>query len=145
MKAACSENLTADIADVSRELLAAATAFRAAAGQPGASQTFPSALVAIEESLRVLGLSIHELTHDAVPAVVERQRHIPGPVRGQQNGGRLSHEREAHIAATMHDVAQDFVRCAGSCGRAIETVAVLSLAPEGVPGHDWQGPTAPDR
>lgn len=120
---------SADIAVVSRELLAAATAFRTAAAAPGASRSFPSALVAIEEALRVVSASIHELAHDAVPAVVERQRHAPTSDEPARKGvAGLSHEREANLAATMHDVAQGFSHCAGSCGRARQTVAVLSLA-----------------
>ena len=103
---------TLDIPTAGAELLSAATALADAIEQPDASTECPVALALIEQALRVLSTSVTVLAHDAVPNAPER----------------VSREREAHLRATMHTLAQDISLIARSCARAREIVGPLVAA-----------------
>ena len=108
------------------ELLSAATALADAAEQPGASRECPAALALIEQALRVVSASVGVLARDAVPADAERDALGQGRSTTRSGGLPLSREQEAHLASTMHTLAQDISLTARSmctCPRDGGTIA----------------------
>jgi hypothetical protein len=92
-------NSTDPLQDHAAELMAAARAFHAAAGQAAADGAAPLALARTEEALQLLSASWYQLAADAVP-------------------GGLSHEQEAGLLSTFHGVAAALARCARTCRQA---------------------------
>ena len=107
------------------ELLRVAQAFEAAAGEPHSSGSAPAALGRLEEALQTLSASWCEVAADAAPAIVERWnlRATEKPTSAPDR--RLSHEQEAHLMATLHDVAAAFAHCARACRDGRSVVAPL--------------------
>ena len=107
------------------ELLQVAQAFQAAAGNPHSSASAPAALGRLDEALQALSASWCEVAADAAPAIVETwnlgstEEPTSAPDRG------LSHEQEAHLMATLHDVAAALARCARACRDGRSVVAPL--------------------
>lgn len=121
-----------DISSAGSDLRSAAITFSEVADAPGASESFPAALTHIEEGLRAVSESVYRLARDAVPAKCERNR-VSAHGREQSRlatEGRLSREQEAHLAATMHELAQDFNRCARCCAKASDSVQPLITPPK---------------
>jgi hypothetical protein len=102
-------NSTDPLHDHAAQLIDAARAFHAAAGQPGRPRAAPLSLARTEEALRVLSGSWYQLAANAVPGI------------GQVEG--LSHEQEAHLIATFHDVAAALARSARVCRDARPVIA----------------------
>jgi hypothetical protein len=95
--------------DHAAQLIDAARAFHAVAGQPGQAAATPLSLARTEEALRLLSRSWYELAGDAVPG------------SAQQDG--LSHEQRVLLLATFHDVAAALARCARVCREARVVIA----------------------
>jgi hypothetical protein len=83
--------------DNAAELSKAAQAFHSAASQPGILGAAPLSLARTEEALQLLSGAWYQLAADS------------------SGVDRLSHEQEARLKATLHDVAAAFARCARSC------------------------------
>ena len=113
--------IATDISSASRQLHSAAIAFSEGADASGASHSLPAALTEIEEALRLVSATVDVLAHDLVVANGQ-ERHARAAERG------LSHEQQVHLKATVHDLAQEFSRCARSCARA-RTIVLPRVAP----------------
>jgi hypothetical protein len=104
------------------QLIDAARAFHAAAGQPGVRNAAPLSLARTEEALQLLSGSWYRLAADAVPGIAQRGHrhhvdHPPSHVEG------LSPEQEVRLIATFHDVAAALARCARACRDARPVIA----------------------
>jgi hypothetical protein len=107
--------------DHAAQLIDAARAFHTAAGKSGQLTAAPLSLARTEEALQLLSGSWYQFAADAVPGIVERgDRHSDHP-HPQVDG--LSHEQEARLTATFHDVAAALARCARACRDARPVIA----------------------
>jgi hypothetical protein len=95
----------------------AARDFHELAARPGASAATPAALESLEEALQAIGTGWFELAADAVPGVARRQSSEP-VASPERRGSGLSREREVQLAATLHELAGGFARCARGCREA---------------------------
>lgn len=112
-------NSTDPLHDHAAQLIDAARAFHAAAGQPGRLTAAPLSLARTEEALQLLSGSWYQLAA-AVP-------------------DGLSHEQEVRLIATFHDVAAALARCARVC-RDARPVIARAVDDAGVgPKGDVQG------
>ena len=123
--------IATDISSASRQLRSVATAFSEGADASGASHWLPAALTEIEEALRLVSATVDVLAHDLVVA--------NGPEPRARAGERtLSHEQQVHFKATVCDLAQEFSRCARSCGpgphRRSPTSRTANIGAPGPPG-----------
>jgi len=119
-----------DISGATRELRSAAIEFGEAIDAAGASDPLPAALTQIEEALRAVSASVHALAHEAVPASTRRNRAAANGRQGQPLAAEpsLSWEQQTHLETTVHDLAQEFSRCARSCAQARKIVLPLIAA-----------------
>jgi hypothetical protein len=106
-------------------LLEAAQAFQTAAGKPHSSANAPAALGRLEQALQALSASWCDVAADAAPAIVERWNLGSTEAPSSPADRGLSHEQEAHLMATLHDVAGAFARCARTCRDGQSVVAPL--------------------
>jgi hypothetical protein len=105
-----------DLHDRASELAEAARSFQGAAEAPASHAAAPDSLAALEEALQVLSGAWYQLAADASSGIDERRR-------ARHDG--CSREREAHLMATLHDVAGAFARCARACRDARSTVTPI--------------------
>lgn len=110
------------------ELLESARAFQAAAVTPHSSASAPAVLDRLDEALKLLSAAWCEIAADAAPAIVERWGRIGDDETPAVVERELSHEQEAHLMATLHDVSAAFARCARTCRTGRSTVAPLIAA-----------------
>ena len=89
------------------DLLQAAREIEEGAESGGVMEDVPATLGTIEEALRVLSSSCYQLAGDAVREQL------------------LSRENEAHLMATLHQVASGIAQCARACRTGREIVAPL--------------------
>ena len=101
--------------DTAAELIDAAQAFHAAAGQPGVHAALPLSLARTEEALQLLSGAWYQLAADSSPGIARRSRQPGTPDVPPSGIDGLSHEQEVHLMATLHDVAAAFARCARTC------------------------------
>jgi hypothetical protein len=132
-----------------RELLRAAQQFQSAAGARDSSATAPAALGRLEKALQALSTGWYQAAADAAPGVIERRERRKPRASGRPSsspGGGLSHEQEARLMATLHEVAAAFGQCARACRDGRSTVAPLLArrAPDQLnhrreaPSGDWR-------
>jgi hypothetical protein len=128
------------------ELLQVAQAFQAAAGNPHSSASAPAALGHLEEALQALSASWCEVAADAAPAIVERWNLHATEAPSSRPDRGLSHEQEALLMATLHDVAAAFARCARACRDGRSVVAPLIAEPTSSQPSIFDAPrlTAPE-
>ena len=107
------------------ELFQVAQAFRGAAGEPGSTASALAALGPLVETLQVLSASWCEVAADAAPSIVARRNLHASEDPPPSADCELSHEQEAHLMATLHDVAGAFARCARTCRHGRSTIAPL--------------------
>lgn len=112
------------------ELLERARAFQAAAGNPQSSGTAPAVLDRLDEALQALSAAWCEIAADAAPGIVERWSRDGDGDPPEAVDRSLSHEQEAHLMASLHDVAGAFASCARACRDGRSTVAPLVGATE---------------
>jgi hypothetical protein len=96
------------------ELLEAARAFQADAGQPGSHEAGVDSLASLEEALQILSAAWYQLAADASSGIAERA-----------HGRGLSREQEVRLMATLHDIAAAFARCARTCREGRSTVTPI--------------------
>ena len=111
--------------DCAGELLDGARAFEAAAEQPGSHMAAPASLERLEETLRLLSAAWYQLAADASPLIIERRLGSDSNVTSRPRVDGLSHEQEARLVGSLHDVAAAFARCARSCREGRSTVAPI--------------------
>jgi hypothetical protein len=131
-------NSTDSLHDHASQLIDAARAFHAAAGQPGRRTAAPLSLARTEEALQLLSGSWYQLAADAVPRIAQRGgRHHSDHPPPQLDG--LSHEQEVRLIATFHDVAAALARCARVCRDARPLIARVAGDSDVAPERDVQG------
>lgn len=115
-------NSASHLHDRASELVEAARGFQSAAEEPASHAAAPDALAALEEALQALSAAWYRLAADASPRIAERR-----PARGWEPHPRdgLSREQEAHLMATLHDIAAAFASCARSCRDGRSTAAPI--------------------
>jgi hypothetical protein len=111
--------------DCASELVEAARAFHAAAGQPGSYATAPNSLASLEEALQALSAACYQLAADASPGIVERRRGPVSEARSSPPVEGLSREQEVRLMGTLHDVAAGFARCARACREGRSTITPI--------------------
>jgi hypothetical protein len=124
---------TALIEEGARDLVTAARAVREAAGQPRCSAASAPVLALLEEALRLLSAGWYQVAADAAPGVAERRS---GRVDGSEDSegiqpSGLSHEEEAKLVATLHEVAAALAASARACRvgrRAVQPLLARSTA-----------------
>ena len=142
---------TALIEESARDLLTAARAVREAAGQPGCSAASAPLLASLEEALRLLSAGWYQLAADAAPGVATRRSGRLDGSDGSEgiDSSELSHEQEAMLLATLHDVAAALASSARACrvgGRVVEPLIARSTARDSADaetGADDRYPPAP--
>jgi hypothetical protein len=113
-------NSTDPLNDHAAQLIDAARAFHAAAGQPGRRTAAPLSLARTEEALQLLSGSWYQLAADAVPGIAPRG---------------LSHEEQVRLKANLQDVAAALARCARVCRDARPVIARAIDHADVVPGQ----------
>ena len=117
-------NSTDPLHDRAAQLIDAARAFHAAAGQPGRRTAAPLSLARTEEALQLLSGSWYQLAADAAPGIAERG---------------FPREQEVRVIATFHDVAAALARCARVCRDARPVIARAIDDADVGPERDVQG------
>ena len=75
----------------------------------------PLSLERTEEALQLLSGAWYQLAADAAPGIATRSRQRSAHDPSASAANDLSHEQEAGLIATLHDVAAAFARCARTC------------------------------
>jgi hypothetical protein len=103
------------------ELVDVGHSFHAAAQAAGSHAAAADSLSALEEALRVLSAAWYQVAADASPELADRRQGRGEGPGSRARGDRHSREREAHLVATLHDVAAAFASCARACreGRSL--------------------------
>ena len=116
---------TTGLDEQAEQLLERSRAFRAAAGTPNSSANAPATLDRLDQALGVLSAAWCEIAADAAPGIIERWDRTGDeetPIAVEQE---LSHEQEAHLMGSLHDVASALACCARTCREARSTIAPL--------------------
>jgi hypothetical protein len=107
------------------DIVDAARGFQAAAQEPGSHAAAPVSLEALEDALQVLSAAWYRLAADAVPGIAERRRTRGSERHPRTHGSGLSREQQAHLVATLHDIAAAFASCARACREGRSTAAPI--------------------
>ena len=130
--------IATDISNASHRLRSAAIAFSEGTDASWASQSFLGALTQIEEALRHVSATVDVFAHDFVLPVPGRDGGVANEQESHARAAErcLSHEQQAYLEATVHDLVQEFSRCAWSCARARAIVLPLIARPKSArPDH----------
>jgi hypothetical protein len=111
--------------DCAADLVEAARELHAVAEQPGSYADATESLASLEQALRVLSAAWYQLAADASPGIVARRGRRASEAGSWPRVDGLSRQQEAHLMATLHDVAASFARCARVCRDARSTAAPL--------------------
>jgi hypothetical protein len=118
-------NSPTQLQDRASDLVEAARGFQAAAEEPASHVAAPDSLAALEEALQVLSAAWYRLAADAAPRTAGwRRAPISAPDPRTPRDG-LSREQEAHLVATLHDIAAAFASCARACREGRSTAAAI--------------------
>ncbi len=114
-----------DVSDASRELRSAAIALSEGPDASWASHSFPGALTQIEAALQLVSATVDAFAHEFVLPIMGRESGVANEQECHPRAAEryLSHEQQAYLEATVHDLAQEFSRCARSCARARRLVS----------------------
>jgi hypothetical protein len=118
-------NRASHLHDRASDLVEAAQGFEAAAEEPTSHAAAPDALAALEEALQVLSAAWYLLAADASPGSAGRRRARGREPRSHDSRDGLSREQEAHLMATLHDIAAAFASCARACRDGRSTAAPI--------------------
>jgi hypothetical protein len=121
--------------DKAAELIKAAQAFHSAADQTGIRRAVPLSLARTEEALQLLSGAWYQLAGDASPRIASRSRQLSEREADPSEIDNLSHEQEARLIATLHDVAAAFAHCARTCreGRLAVAPALATSGGRSIP------------
>ena len=121
--------------DKAAELIKAAQAFHSAADQTGIRRAVPLSLARTEEALQLLSGAWYQLAGDASPRIASRSLQLSEREADLSEIDNLSHEQEARLIATLHDVAAAFAHCARTCreGRLAVAPALATSGGRSIP------------
>jgi hypothetical protein len=118
-------NSASQLHDRASDVVEAARGFQAAAEEPAGHAAAPDSLATLEEALQVLSASWYRLAADASPGITERRRARGSQPHARTHPDRSSREQEAHLVATLHDIAAAFASCARACREGRSTAAPI--------------------
>jgi hypothetical protein len=107
------------------DLVEAARDFQEAAEEPASHEAAPDFLAALEEALQVLSAAWYRLAADASSGIAERPRTRGSQLEARTRRDGLSREQEAHLVATLHDIAAALASCARACREGRSTAAPI--------------------
>lgn len=108
------------------DLAARANDLHAIHADPESWSAVPDLLADLEQILRALSASSHELAAGAAPGVSKLRLWLNprAPTASVQAG--LSRQHEVQLISALHDVAAEFNACAKACRKAREVVGLLT-------------------
>jgi hypothetical protein len=118
-------NSPSHLHDRASDLVEAARDFQEAAEAPASHPAAPDSLAALEEALQVLSAAWYRLAADASPGMGEQRRASRSTADPRTGRNGLSREQEAHLVATLHDIAAAFASCARACREGRSTAAPI--------------------